>query len=337
DKDFKNVTRDDVLRVVGEIECTDYSPHTKQGKKVALKVFFKWFKKTDGYPLEVAGIKTTIPRSKKTLPSDLLTEEDVQLLIETSEYPRNKALVSILWESGARTSEILTLHVGDVTNDDYGMLITMIGKTGSRKVRLVSSVPYINMWLAQHPDKNDPNAPLWRDMNKRGEERALHYYALRMMLIRLAKDAKLTRPVNPHHFRHSRATYLASRLKESVLDQYMGWTIGSKMPAVYVHLSGRDTDDAILAMYGKKQAPEDKISKLTPRDCSRCDTKNAVDARFCQKCGMPLDLETALEAEEYAKKEHMAQEEVMKAMMKGEKMDLEALAEMVAKKIRERS
>ncbi len=63
------------------------------------------------------------------------------------------------------------------------------------------------------------------------------------------------------------------------------------MPAVYVHLSGRDTDDAILAMYGKKQAPEDMLSKMTPQDCARCDTKNAVDARFCQKCGMPLSLE----------------------------------------------
>ncbi len=42
----------------------------------------------------------------------------------------------------------------------------------------------------------------------------------------------------------------------------------------------------------------------------------------------------ALQAEEYAKKELLAQEEAVKAMTSGEKMDLEALAELVASKLR---
>ncbi len=77
-----------------------------------------------------------------------------------------------------------------------------------------------------------------------------------------------------------------------------------------------------------------KISKLTSQKCPRCDTKNAVAARFCQNYGMPLDLETALKVEEYAKKEHLIQDEILDAMTKGDEIRWDQLAKLVAKKLR---
>ncbi|WP_340819137.1 hypothetical protein [Methanolobus sp. WCC4] len=34
------------------------------------------------------------------------------------------------------------------------------------------------------------------------------------------------------------------------MNAYFGWVQGSDMPAVYVHLSGRDVDDAVLKANG---------------------------------------------------------------------------------------
>jgi integrase len=56
----------------------------------------------------------------------------------------------------------------------------------------------------------------------------------------------LGRRVYPHLLRHSRATHLAKFLTESQLKAYFGWTQDSKMTRIYIHLSGKDVDEAIL-------------------------------------------------------------------------------------------
>ena len=71
-----------------------------------------------------------------------------------------------------------------------------------------------------------------------------------MMLKSVAQNAGIDKPINPHHFRHSRATDLAKKLTEAQLCQYMGWIQSSKEAATYVHLSGRDMDKAILTLHG---------------------------------------------------------------------------------------
>jgi len=64
------------------------------------------------------------------------------------------------------------------------------------------------------------------------------------------------------------------------------------MPSIYVHLSGRDVDDAILDVYGLKKIEEEK-PKLTPRICPRCGMSNVYDAKFCSRCGLALDIKAA--------------------------------------------
>jgi integrase/recombinase XerD len=35
------------------------------------------------------------------------------------------------------------------------------GKTGSRHVPLIQSIPYVKEWLSNHPSRNNPNSPLF--------------------------------------------------------------------------------------------------------------------------------------------------------------------------------
>jgi len=104
---------------------------------------------------------------------------------------------------------------------------------------------------------------------------------------------------NPHLFRHSRATLLAQHLTEAQLKQVFGWTQSSKMASVYVHLSGRDTDDALLQFNGIKTGKtEEKESVLKPKKCPRCELVNPNMARFCNRCAAPLDIQSAMAIEE---------------------------------------
>ena len=117
---------------------------------------------------------------------------------------------------------------------------------------------------------------------------------IRQMLKRLARKAGINKRIYPHLFRHSRASIYANKLTEQQLKVYFGWTGDSKMAATYVHLSGRDIDNAIIHAYGGKPDVAVEEVKLKVKVCARCQFDNPVDAKYCNRCGSPLDISTAV-------------------------------------------
>ena len=75
---------------------------------------------------------------------------------------------------------------------------------------------------------------------------------------------------------------------------FFGWTGDSKMAATYVHLSGRDIDNAVLQANGKKPKETFEEAKLTVKVCPRCRFDNALSSIYCNRCGSALDIATAL-------------------------------------------
>ncbi len=120
---------------------------------------------------------------------------------------------------------------------------------------------------------------------------------MRLQLHKIARRAGLKKPVNPHNFRHSRATYLAQFLTEAQMKEYFGWVRDSDMAARYVHLSGKQMDDAILKLYGLKKE-EKKEDILKPLKCPRCGHVNDVTFEYCEKCWLPLKPSAQYEVDE---------------------------------------
>jgi ribosomal protein L40E len=61
------------------------------------------------------------------------------------------------------------------------------------------------------------------------------------------------------------------------------------MAATYVHLSGRDVDNAFLKMHGMIPIENGREEKMKLKTCQRCKENNSPTSKFCTKCGMPLD------------------------------------------------
>jgi len=302
-KNFKSCDKNDIAKVIRELEKKNYSEWTKHDYKVALKKFYKWLRGIDeGYPEEVKWIKTTVRNSKHKLPEELLTEEDIQKLVESAEHPRDKALVFVLYESGCRIGELSSLRIKNIQFDEYGAQIIVGGKTGMRRIRLISSVPSLASWINIHPERDNPEAPLWVSIGTRNKGIRMNYSTVRTMLQRLANKAGIKKRINPHLFRHSRATHLASHLTEAQMKEFFGWVQGSEMASIYVHLSGRDVDDALLKIYGlKKKESEEKGNALKPKKCPRCEMMNPATSKFCSRCAMALDIQTAMKLEDLRK------------------------------------
>jgi len=248
---FADATEDEIKDLVAWVNGRDLSDHTKHSYKVDLKRFYRWLNGGE-YPECVEWIKTTNNRNSRKLPNELLTEDDIERLLEASRNPRDRAFISMLWETGARMGELINLRIGDLQDHRHGMQVVIEGKTGSRRLPLISCVPHVQSWLNSHPSGREKDAPLWVNVGTKNTGKKCDYQTLRKALRETAGDAGVDKPVNPHHFRHSRATYLASRFTEAQMCEWFGWVQGSDRPREYVHMSGRDIDAEL------RQAPRDR-------------------------------------------------------------------------------
>jgi site-specific recombinase XerD len=137
-KDLKTITDKDVISYFGWLERTGYSEWTKLDFKTELKKFLRWVYNGEP-PKFVNQMKCSIKNKNKLLPQEVITEQEAINLIKSAGSIRNKALISILYESGCRIGEILTLKMKHVVFDEYGCLMNVNGKTGVRQVRIISS------------------------------------------------------------------------------------------------------------------------------------------------------------------------------------------------------
>jgi len=298
DKHFDEMDKADVKETIAWVHSRDYTDETIDTYKNVIKVFWKWLKDTDKNeaPPETSWIELSNSSGKRKLPKDLLTKEDVQQQIQAAKNPRDKALISMLYETGARIGEIIDVTVGDIEDRKHGKKVVIDGKTGPRRLPLVESVPHLNNWLAKHPNPEKEN-PLWCKIQQGDPKDPLGYRYIREKILKKNMErADIDKDSNPHHYRHSRASYLANELKEAQLCEWFGWVQGSDVPARYVHLSGRDMDNAYDKMHGLYEPDEDED---TPDvlECPRCQELNEPTAAFCMRCGFAIDQETAGELE----------------------------------------
>jgi len=293
-KDLDKMTVEDLKALVTSINQMNYAETTKKDHRVTMRKFYGWL---DGGVERVEWVSLRIPRNKKELPREILTIEDFQAMAKVANNVRDKAFVSVLGEMGCRIGELLSPKIKDVEFDKYGARIMVHGKTGWGKKRIVSSVPSLSNWLAHHPLKDDPEVWLWVGLGTKNKGKLISYEVARKILRTLAKKTGIKKKVNPHNFKHSRATQLASKLPGKCLNVYFNWTMNSRQPATYIHLSGGETDDAYLALHGRQKQKDKNNGQLIPVNCPYCKTENEPESEYCLTCRRPLTIKAAVDAE----------------------------------------
>jgi len=315
-KEFASATETDIRQLMRSLKMrktrngkheasrSELSSRSLEDYQNTIKKFWRWLKALPQTPIDPSSNppetawmrKVRVERNR--LPEDFLTVEEKDRMLTAAEHPRDRAYLEVNWDSGARPGEILSRRLRDVEFDEYGaVMIVRHGKTGDRRIRLIESAPALATWVNNHPHRGDPDAPLWVNIGTTNHNESWGYYAARKLVRTLAEKAAIIKHVTPYSFRHGRATQLANHLTESQLSQHLGWRQGSKMPAVYVHLSGRDLDSRLLELHGLKPKTNHDLSEAV-RTCPRCNTRNGPESKYCNRCGLTLDLKTALEAQE---------------------------------------
>jgi integrase/recombinase XerD len=296
---FMQLNGEDILDYSEQLDCLNftfkgkpkkYTDGTKFTRLIIVKAFLRSLNS------EAAEIITIKQRHVRKFPEDLLKREDIEALLNSCYTARDRALIATFYESGTRKGELLGLLLKNIEFDENGVIIRFPdGKTGPRRIRVVFAASFLREWLEVHPKKNDRESPLFCSL--REPFNLISETGLTYQLRKIAKRAGIEKRVNPHSFRHARATHLAEHLTEQQLKNYLGWTASSTMAANYVHLSGKDMDDAILKMNGIK-IDETHTDGLKVGRCPRCKELNPEVSLYCGKCGQPLKEDSIREIDE---------------------------------------
>lgn len=266
------------------------------------------------------GIKQ-LSRKEKTLykNSDLWISEEHTIFLKYCPSKRDKAFHAMANDTSARPQELLNLKIKDiifkVTEDgkQYAELHIKGGKTGSRTVPLIDSIPYLRDYLQnEHPTPENQSswlfvsATYWTFGNKLSYDGLRYKYSRFYKTIYfpnlLKEDSEtipeadkayirnmLTKPWNLYIFRHGSLTEKSQVLKEHVLRNHAGWTMSSKMPQVYLHYLGNESVNSLLEIKGIiNKDNKEKSNLLKSIYCPHCNEPNILDSRFCLKCKMIL-------------------------------------------------
>ncbi len=292
DKDFFTWNSKDIIEVLEKVEIGNLSDSSKNEYRRTMNKFFKWLKGED-WP----DLKTLRGDKKHLRKPQVLTKDEILQLIEASKHPRDKAVIALLYDCGLRVGEVASITFKDLIFNEYGGKVKVRGKTGERLVPFVMAGPYIKNWVQMYPNPR-PNEPLFIGTGNRNYRKPLYYESYMNIIKRAIKNSGIEKKVTPHIIRHTRATHLASKLTESEMCHYLGWQLGSDMPKVYVHLSGRDIDNAIYSkVYGLKIENRDKDDSIKPVACPRCKESCGPSSEYCYRCGMPLKEEKIFKME----------------------------------------
>jgi integrase/recombinase XerD len=292
---FKEAERKDIERFMSWLRQQGYTAQTIADYIMVLKRFYKFvrFGNVDWdtpYPEEVRWLRKTIKANDLRQP-EILSAKEIESMMKASSKLRDKTMLSVGYEAGLRATELLGMNLYDVSFDGKGAKIRVRGKTGERTVRLISSAPLLARYFEEMIPTNGrdgQNRPLWTSQSLNYRGRRLTWLSWSRILKQLAKNAGLgNRRIYNHLLRHSSATANAGFLTESELKLLYGWSGSSKMPAIYVHLHGKDLDQKLQAIYSGRHVEIPK-PEFTPVICARCSEKNTPGFRFCSRCGTPL-------------------------------------------------
>lgn len=207
---WEDVSPEIVEAYVNHLQTQDYASSSVARKVAAVKSFFNYlFARGDIKENPTTGIDS--PKVKKRLPKTL-SAEDIERLLDaprqknTPKHLRDTALLTILYNTGMRVTEVVSLRLSDV--DLEQKVLHCEGKDESaRELPLdaeteASIADYLENGR-QYLVKNKDEDALF--LNHRGQQ--LTRQGLWLIIKAYAKKVKLSGEVTPHTLRHSFAAH----------------------------------------------------------------------------------------------------------------------------------
>ena len=206
--DALNIKYDDINDYLKYLDDNNYEVSSITRKIVSIKLFHKYLNLE--FKINDESLRLVNPKYRRKLPNILTIEEVDNLLnIELNnafDY-RNKAMLELMYSSGLRVSELVSLKLSDI--DLENGFVRCFGK--GKKERIVPIGEYALDYLKKYINS-------YRDTMKKGyytENIFLNNHGKNMtrqgfflIIKKIAKEKNIEKNITPHMLRHSFATHL---------------------------------------------------------------------------------------------------------------------------------
>jgi integrase/recombinase XerD len=236
---FSQVRPLDVAAFIGHLKETGLSPRSRARALSAIRMFHRFLlieNYCDANPTAIIEAPKTIGK----LPSLLSAREVEKLLASTtgqgSGEVRDRAMLELLYATGLRVSELVSLKVRDI-NMEAGFLLTM-GK--GEKERLVPIGESARTALAEYsadarPGLDRSGLSPYLFLSRLGSR--MTRQAFWNIIKKRALEAGIARNISPHTLRHSFATHLLENGADLRSVQIMLGHADLSTTQIYTHVT----------------------------------------------------------------------------------------------------
>ncbi len=206
--------RHDLEAFVRQLMSSGLSPRSVARVVACVRGFYK-FLVLDGQLTASPADDLRAPRAWPALPR-FLSLEEVDLLLaqpnaDTAVGVRDRALLELLYATGMRVTELITLRLGDVNLE--GGFLTCLGKGAKERVVPIGRIAA--RWVTRYLASGRPRLLKDREsaflfINARGGL-TLSRVGFWKTIKKYGRQAGLTQDLSPHVMRHSFATHLLER------------------------------------------------------------------------------------------------------------------------------
>ena len=202
------------------VEEGPLSSHTINGYIRAVRAFFNWATE-EGYLERSPAAKLGFVRTPDENPKAVSSEDARKILERAKEKSaRDYAIVCFLADTGCRVGGLITLTF-DRLDLEQKTAIVIEKHRGGQKARAVYFSDITAEAIRKYLQERPPEASPYVFLNVYGKP--LTASAVHQILKRLARDANIKGPYNPHSFRHAFArTLLEQGLDLGAVSQLMG-------------------------------------------------------------------------------------------------------------------
>ena len=212
--DIENVDDDKIKNYV-DFLAKNYSTASHCRKLSSIKNFFNFLDEKNLIKQNFLD-STEFPRFKRTIPK-VLSEDQIKKIINlsykdsTEKGVRLSLMLEILYATGIRISELVSLKIGNIS-DDYSFIIILNKGGKERIVPLISKVKnilkkYLNI-LQDNKIKSSKNY-LFPSNSKTGHITRIRFFQI---FQKIGSNALIDKELlSPHKVRHSFATHLLNR------------------------------------------------------------------------------------------------------------------------------
>ena len=246
--DYREITVEIVRSYILELTVTNHSKATIKRKLSALKHYYRFLFNRHFIENDVFELISS-PKSGKKLP-DFLTANEINYLFDANSKRndelalRDQAILELLYASGLRVSELVSLTLQDV--DIKNRIMRIIGKGNKERIVPFSKTAQTAMssYLKTLRPKLIARKTCTENaffLNARGEK--LTYRGLEYILTEIEKKNGIYLKLHPHKLRHSFATHLLNEGADlRTIQELLGHeSIGTTQ--IYTHITYNEMKD----------------------------------------------------------------------------------------------